>query len=186
MSPPGYFRLGAASIIGTAAVGYTVKAGTAGVSPTPSTVLYQWLRDGRPITGATAAAYRLTAADQWRQITVRITLKHAATVTAALTSRAVKPLAVFTKLPIPVVSGTFAAGHVLRASTALAYPAATSVTWQWQRDGKPIAGATASTYRLTLNDRDKFIRVVATYRKLNYLTATRASGIRWVPGPTTV
>lgn len=73
VSRPGYFTLGAASIIGTVAVGYTVKAGTAGVSPTPSTVLYQWLRDGRPTTGATAASYRLTAADQWRQITVRLT-----------------------------------------------------------------------------------------------------------------
>lgn len=186
VSPPGYFTPWAASIVGTPAVGYTVRAGISDVSPAPSTVLYQWLRDGKPILGATASAYRLTTADQWRQITVRVRLKRATTVDSVLTSRAVKPLAVFTKLPTPVVSGTFAAGHVLRASTAQSYPAASTITWQWQRDGKPIPGATASTYRLTLNDRDKFIRVVATYRKLNYLTATRASGIRWVPGPTTV
>jgi hypothetical protein len=119
------------------------------------------------------------------QITFKVTFKRAGTVNATMSSGAVRPLAVFTRLANPVVHGTYAAGQVLRASTTATSPAATSVTWQWQRDEKPIAGATGSTYRLTQNDRDRFIRVVATYRKPNYLNAGRASVQRWVPGPTT-
>lgn len=89
----------------------------------------------------------------------------------------------FTKLPTPTVRGTYAAEKTLTATTALPSPAPAAITWQWLRDERPIVGATGSSYRLTLNDRDKFVRVVATYKKPNYLNAVRSSGIRWVPGP---
>jgi hypothetical protein len=181
VTPPGYFTTGPAWIVGTAAVGYTVSARTSYTSPSPTTALFQWLRDGKPIAGATATSYRLAAADQWHSITFRVTFKRAGTVNATVTSRAIRPQAVFTKLPTPVVRGTFTAGQVLRASTALPYPAPTSVIWQWQREGRPIAGATASTYRLTANDRDKFIRVVVTFKRANYLNTARTSASRWVP-----
>jgi hypothetical protein len=187
VAPPGYFSLAATPwMVGTGAVGYTVSARTGGTSPSPTSASYQWFRDGKPIVGATGISYRLTAPDQWRQITFKVTFKRAGIVSATQTSRILRPLAVFTKLPTPVVRGTFAAGQVLRASTALPYPAPTSVTWQWQREGRPIAGATASTYRLTANDRDKFIRVVATFKRANYLSTTRASASRWLPGRTAV
>lgn len=184
--PPGYFTPSMAVISGSAVTGYVLSGRLYYATPSPSTSLYQWYRDGKPISGATGASYRLTTADRWHQITVTITLKRAGTVTATVTSRAVRPLAVFTKLPTPVVRGIYAAGQVLRASTASSTPVPTSVTWQWQRDGKPIAGATGATYKLTLSDRDRFVGVVATYKKLNYLSASRVSGQRWVPGPTTV
>jgi hypothetical protein len=192
VAPPGYFVVGPTpTIIGTAATGYTVTARTSATTPTATSVVRQWYRDGKPITGATGTSYRLTAADQWHQINFRITFKRAGTVSATQTSRAIRPLAVFTKLPTPVVHGVtvrgvFAAGQTLRASTALPYPAPTSITWQWQRDGRPIAGATSSTYRLTATDRDKFIRVVATFKRVNYLNAPRVSVHRWVWGPTTL
>ncbi|MFC9351510.1 hypothetical protein [Arthrobacter sp. NPDC057013] len=192
VAPPGYFYLGATPlIIGTAATGYTVSARTSPTSPTATAVAYQWYRDGKPIAAATGTSYRLTAADQLHQITFKVTFKRAGTINATQTSRAIRPLAVFTKLPTPVVSGvtvrgSFTAGQTLRASTALPYPAPTSITWQWQRDGRPIAGATASTYRLTAADRDKFIRAVATYKRLNYLNTARASASRSVWGPTTL
>ena len=190
--PHGYFILGPTPwIAGTAATGYTVSARTSPTYPVATTKTYQWYRDGRPITGATGASYRLTAADQWHLITFKVTYKRAGTVTATQTSKTIRPLAVFTKLPTPVVHGTtlggaFTAGQTLRASTALPFPAPTAVTWQWQRDGRPIPGATASSYRLTLNDRDKFIRVVATFKRTNYLNTARVSAQRWVWGPTTV
>lgn len=187
--PQGYFILGSTPWI--AGTGYTVSARTNPTTPTATTKIYQWYRDGKPITGATAASYRLTATDQWHVVTFKVTYKRAGTVTATQTSKAIRPLAVFTKLPTPVVQGitrggAFVAGQTLRASTAMPFPAPTSVTWQWQRDGRPIPGATGSSYRLTLNDRDKFIRVVATFKRGNYLNTARVSAQRWVWGPTTV
>ncbi|MFE4833934.1 hypothetical protein ACFRAU_04535 [Arthrobacter sp. NPDC056691] len=192
VAPPGYFYLGATPlIIGTAATGYTVSARTSPTTPTATSVTYQWYRDGKPIAGATRTSYRLTAADQWHQITYRMTFKRAGFVNATQTSRAIRPLAVFTRLPTPVVQGVivrgaFTPGQILRASTALPSPVPTSVSWQWQREGRPIAGATSSSYRLTANDRDKFIRVVVTFKKPNYLNTARASASRWVIGPSTV
>jgi hypothetical protein len=192
VAPPGYFYLGATPLIlGTAATGYTVSARTSPTTPVATAVAYQWYRDGKPITGATGTSYRLTAADQWHQITYRITFKRAGTLSATQTSRAIRPLALFTRLPTPVVQGVtirgaFAPGQILRASTALPSPVPTSVSWQWQREGRPIAGATSSIYRLTANDRDKFIRVVVTFKKPNYLNTARASASRWVIGPSAV
>ena len=184
--PPGYFTSGPAWIVGSTVVGYVVSARTSYTSPSPSTALYQWYRDGKPIIGARGTSYRLTAADQWRQITFKVTFKRANTVDLSVVSRAIKPLAVFSKLPAPVVRGTHTAGQLLRASVTLSTPAATSVTWQWFRGRRPIAGATGPSYRLTRYDRDRFVHVVATYRKANYLSSPRASALRWVPGPTTV
>ncbi|MGN7253320.1 hypothetical protein [Arthrobacter sp. SAFR-014] len=187
VTPPGYFTLGLTPwITGTAATGYTVAARTEFTAPVPASSTFQWFRDGRAITGATGSSYRLTASDQLRLITFKVTFRRPGTVTATQTSRAIRPQAVFTKLPTPVVKGTFAAGQVLKATTALPYPAPSAVNWQWQRDGKNIPGATASSYRLTTSDRDKFIRVLVGFKKPNYLNAVRASAQRWVPGPTTV
>lgn len=55
----------APAITGDAEVGETLtcSAGTWTGDPTPSAAAFQWLRDGRPINGATAATYELAAAD---------------------------------------------------------------------------------------------------------------------------
>lgn len=50
----------------------TVTPGT--FTPADATVSYQWLRDGAPIPGATAASYRLGAADAGHLVAPRVTL----------------------------------------------------------------------------------------------------------------
>lgn len=138
VTPPGYFALGSAWVAGTAAVGYTVSDRTSRMAPSPSAGLYQWLRDGKPITGATGATYQLTAADQWHRITFRVTFMRAGTVNATMTSRVIRPLAAFTKLPTLVVRGTCAAGKTLTATTAPPSPAPAAITWQRLCDERPI------------------------------------------------
>ncbi len=60
-------------ITGTPAVGATLSASTgAWAGDMPQTYGYQWLRDGNPIAGATAASYVVTAADQGHSIAVRV------------------------------------------------------------------------------------------------------------------
>jgi prepilin-type N-terminal cleavage/methylation domain-containing protein len=56
------------AISGTTTVGSTLTAGA--VTPSGATVSYQWRRNGTNISGATAATYVLTAADQGTVISV--------------------------------------------------------------------------------------------------------------------
>lgn len=184
VTPPAYFNYMFPPVIhGTAAVGYTVKAETWTdvVTPKPSKTTYQWLRDGKPITGATGLSYRLTATDLWRQITFREIHSRTGYHNLVQTSAAIKPAALFTRLANPVVTGRTAVGYTLKATVATPYPTPTTTTWQWLRNGKPISGATSSSYKLTRYDRDSFIRVKVVFRKTGYLGTARYSDQRWLP-----
>jgi hypothetical protein len=61
------------SITGTALVGQVLFSHVGSWTPTPTSYGYQWLRDGRAITGATRYAYRLGTADRGHAIAVRVT-----------------------------------------------------------------------------------------------------------------
>jgi hypothetical protein len=49
----------------------TVSAGTWSVKP--ASIAYQWLRDGKPIAGATHASYTVARADAGASLSVRLT-----------------------------------------------------------------------------------------------------------------
>jgi hypothetical protein len=59
-------------ISGTPRVGQTLTAHRGTWSPTPSVIAYQWLAEGRPITGATNRTYKLTRAEHGKNISVEI------------------------------------------------------------------------------------------------------------------
>ncbi|MBE7323288.1 Ig-like domain repeat protein [Nocardioides sp. Y6] len=59
-------------ISGTAQVGQRLTS-TAGSWPDRTKVTYEWLRNGSPITGATASSYTLQAADATTRVSVRVT-----------------------------------------------------------------------------------------------------------------
>lgn len=46
-------------------------------APTPTSYRYQWLREDRPITGATKATYKLTLADFGKHLQVRVSARRA-------------------------------------------------------------------------------------------------------------
>lgn len=60
---------------GTAKVGRTLRAGRGSWTPAPSSFAYAWLRDGRPIRGASGSRYRLTAKDARHAISVQVTVR---------------------------------------------------------------------------------------------------------------
>lgn len=67
----------------------------------------------------------------------------------------------FSSVAKPSISGAKNAGRVLTAKPK-SKPAASAWTYQWYRNGAPIAGAMAKQYRLTGDDHGKRITVTAT------------------------
>nr|WP_246322157.1 M4 family metallopeptidase [Nocardioides panzhihuensis] len=62
----------------------------------------------------------------------------------------------------PTISGSARVGYTLTATKGSWSPTATTVKYQWLRNGVAISGATASTYKLTGSDHTKEIRVRVT------------------------
>ncbi|MBI5689808.1 MAG: PQQ-binding-like beta-propeller repeat protein [Verrucomicrobia bacterium] len=130
----------------TAEVGETVtfSVGAVGTSP----ISYQWMQDGKDLAGATGAVLRVDPVIHAKggAYSVRVTdAKGSVTSTpASLTvSTPLIPPAIFTA---PVAQSGLA-GETLTLSVAVT--GSTPLTYQWLRDGAPIAGATTSTYVLT-------------------------------------
>ena len=78
------------SLAGRAAVGKKLKASVGSWSPTPTSIGYTWLRNGKPIRGATRATYKVTKKDRGKKIAVRVTGARPGYPTVAVTSPAKK------------------------------------------------------------------------------------------------
>jgi hypothetical protein len=164
LSPP--------TIAGTPKVGQTLTATVYYVYPTESptspptktTIGYQWLRDGKTITGATKSTYKLVAEDEGKAISVKAT--------ATLSGYTPKPAeAESSRIPITMevstlaltINGDTRVGQTLTAKVTSMTPSVAAVKhWQWLRDGKPISGATMNTYKLVAVDEGKLISIKAT------------------------
>ena len=89
---------GVVRVGGVARVGQVLSATPPGFTGMPAgasaTLAYQWLREGRPIAGATGASYRLAVADAGRRMSVRVTASHPGlspvTVTSAVSAAVAK------------------------------------------------------------------------------------------------
>lgn len=80
-----------------------------------------------------------------------------------------------TKAPTPAVSGTGKVGKTLKAKAGTWKPSKVSLTYQWLRDGLPIAKATKSSYKLAKTDAGRRITVAVTGSKTGYEPTTRTS-----------
>ncbi|WP_345752975.1 CAP domain-containing protein [Microbacterium rhizophilus] len=172
---------GTPAISGTVAVGRTLTA-KPGTWTSGATFRYQWLRDGKAISRATSPSYTPVAADAGRKLSVKVTGSRAGYVSASKTSAA-KTVARGTLAGVtPTVSGTAKAGSTLTAKAGTWKPAPVTVRYQWLRDGKAIAGATASTYRLVKADARRKITVRVTGTKTGYTTASKTSAAKLIAG----
>ena len=88
---------GAPIITGTVQVGETLRVDTSGIADEDgledAAFSYQWLADGTAISGATANAYMLVAADEGKAITVRVSFTDDAGNEESLTSAATAAVA---------------------------------------------------------------------------------------------
>jgi hypothetical protein len=145
---------GTVTISGTATVGQTLTANTAGFNGSgPFT--YQWRRGESNISGATGQTYTIAGSDWGYVIRVRVSRGGATgTVTSAPT----------VEVAYPAISGTVAilgdaiVGQTLTANTGT-FNGSGSLSYQWLREDTNIAGATGQTYTLVNTDQGKAIKV---------------------------
>jgi len=137
------------------------------------TLKYQWLRDGVNIPGADGETYEITAPDDGRSLTLRVTgsapglkdgvettlpsPKVSATNTAAYTAR---PAIIITG-EAPSVSGWTRVGFELDVDD-LGTWSTDVVALQWQADGVDIEGATTDTYKIRTADLGKVVTLKVT------------------------
>ncbi|MDH2416397.1 M4 family metallopeptidase [Nocardioides sp. CER19] len=166
----------APTVRGTDRVGGRLTATPGGWLPAPERVSYQWLRDGRPVTGATGAAYVPVAADLRHRLSVQVTASATGLIPGQATSAAAAPVAPgVLSAPRPKVAGTAKVGKVLRAVPGTWSPRGVALSYQWLRNGQAIKRATKTAYKLTKKDRGKKISVRVTGRKAGYTTASVTS-----------
>lgn len=75
----------------------------------------------------------------------------------------------------PKITGTIKVGKKLKASKGSWSAQPASVKYQWLRNGRKIAGATSSTYRLKKADRGKRVSVVVAVHRAGFRDAHKRS-----------
>ena len=123
----------------------TFAVGVAGTAP----FSYQWLKDGQAIAGATAAFYSLPAAAVGDAATYAVRVGNAVSAVTSFNvtltvNASVQPTAVaITTQPAPQVQP--AGGS---ATFAVAATGSGPLSYQWSKDGQPLAGQTAAVLTL--------------------------------------
>lgn len=166
------------TVTGTSAVGYTLTAKAGTWSPSAAPYGYQWYRNGKAISGATKSTYKATTADGGQKLTVKVTAKKSGYTSASKTSASVTVLKRFTTTPTPTISGTAKAKYTLTAKTGTWAPGTVTKSYQWYRNGKAIAGATKSTYKVSVKDAYTSITVRVTGKKTGYLSVGKTSSAK--------
>jgi hypothetical protein len=165
---------------GTVKVGSTLSAKLYGWKPSPTTIRYQWLRNGVAITDAKSSVYKLTIADAGKKISVKITALKAGFVSVGKVSvqKAVPLLTLTTATP--TISGTSTVGSTLRANPGAWGPSPVTFRYAWLRDGVAITGATSQSYTLVRADRGKQVRVKVVGSKTGYKSVAKYSASRFI------
>ena len=164
-------------------MGETLDAKTnyfGGWDPTPTTMTYTWLADGKKIKKAASASYILTSREVGKSISVRVVGSLASYVTTTRDSdptEAVSAGQAFATAATPTLTGTATVGQVLGSEVApwSAPGQIVMYSYQWLRSGKVIKGATEFTYQLTSKDAGKTMSVRWTGWAPTYLTTIRTS-----------
>lgn len=133
-------------------------------SGSPTSFEYQWLREGSPIAGATAADYTVTPADVGESVTCRVTATNAAG-SSSTSSNALMPMpAAPSNASSPSVASSATEGDTLTCDPGTWNGSPTSFSFEWLRNGTPILGAISDGYTLAAADVGTSIvcRVTAT------------------------
>jgi hypothetical protein len=167
---------GTPTIGGTARVGEELTASPGSWAPGAAQLAYQWLRDGNPISGATATTYVANATDAGRKLSVRVTGSLTGYVSQSATSASTSAVArgVLTTAT-PKVTGSAKVGKKLTAKPGKWGPAGVVLSYQWYADGQKIAKATKASYTIAASVKGDKIVVKVTGTLSGYTIVTKAS-----------
>jgi hypothetical protein len=161
--------VGLPTITGTAIEDQVLTADTTGISDVDGlgTFSTQWLRDGGAIAGANGSTYTLTDSDVGTRISLRVSYTDAQGTNESVTSVQTPAVANLDDEPggAPTITGMATESQTLSAGTTgiSDEDGLGTLSYQWLRDGSDIAGATGSTYTLTVADVWSRISVVVSY-----------------------
>jgi hypothetical protein len=150
------------TVLGNSRTGENLTAQVAITSPNAAS--YQWLRNGKAITGGNKSSYTLTSTDYKASVSVRVTLSQVGFDNATTTSSGVRVgLGELVRTPEPIISGTPRVNSTIKARIG-SWDTGVKLSYQWLRDGVNIPRATGTSYRLTTADRraELTLRVRAT------------------------
>jgi len=173
-TPDAFVSTQAPVVTGIIRVGATLTAYSGAWSRIPDTTTFQWFANGVPISGATSPTYVIPAS----QLGVRLSV--------AVTATAGSDVATAASVPTPAVAvGTLTtktptiSGSVAYKSTVSAKPGAwtsgTSFSYQWYANGKAIAGATKSTFKIGSAQKAKKLTVRVIGKKSGYTSVAKMS-----------
>lgn len=167
----------APTVNGAPRVGVPIAAKVGAWSPAPTRYGYQWYAGGVAIPRATAATFTPTATQFGKALQVRVASTRAGYGTGAATSVASAAVAPGTQTVTedPGVSGTPQVDEVLSADPGAYAPGGARVSLQWLADGKPIPGATATTFVPAQGQAEARISLRVTAAKAGYSSLVRTS-----------
>ena len=160
---------GSLTVVGTPVQGETLTADTSAVSDEDGfgTISYQWYRDGELITGEVSSELTLTQSDVGSVISADISYVDGSGATETFESASTAAVSNTNDAPAgaPVISGTFSQDRELSVDTSSIVDAdgLGDFSYQWNRDGVAIEGATAETYTLSEADVGTNISVTVSY-----------------------
>jgi hypothetical protein len=137
---------------------------------------YQWFVDNVPVPGATGPTFVPGLEDAGKEVYARVTGTLAGVpVVNLLTSRLLVPLAPEQPLAASsaaTLAGTAKVGKPLTVQDPTWNEDGVTHTYQWLRDGAPIAGATGKTYTLAPEDLGRQVVVKVTGSKEGWTDST--------------
>ena len=160
---------GSLGVVGTPTQGETLTADTSAISDEDGigTINYQWYRDGELIAGEVSSELALTQADVGSAISADISYVDGSGATETFASASTAAVSNTNDAPtgVPVITGTLSEDREISVDTSGISDAdgLGDFTYQWNRDGVAIEGATLETYTLTAQDIGSKISITVSY-----------------------
>ena len=146
-------------ITGTAKVGELLTAVVSDSDGLPKDIAYKWIANGVEV-GA-ARTYRVTEADKGKRLSVQVVFTDKKGFIESAASDVTEPVAALNKPASVIIKGTLRVGQTLINAITDTNGVPSNIRYQWMADGVEVG--TASTYKLTDNDKGKRISLQVTF-----------------------